>query len=642
MGRWLTAGPGDTFCHIAAEAGFVNCAPVRDHAANVAIGNRQLRAGDDVYVPDLVERQDSAPTERRHVFVRLGVPFASIRFVHGSAAGAFEDDVSLAHLEISNYRTDRAGTGGWDAFAGPNHWKFHAASDADPDAFKVEVRDTRTGNAQLTVTLEALHPIYDATGAVTGHDLNWSSAAEAARRRQDIRVFRATPAPDQRFRSPYLRLVTDQFDKAARPQQTLLVTDDQQNEERVEILDQQVRATYIIDSCPRAGDARCRVTAQLPIGNNRHRIKMCVGIFRQNIGDATGFNGRTEADIRYRVFRWFRRIFAQANMAPKIVAPGIRFLDPPQRNMLTVSNINGRRALGRTSTNATPSRMSFTITSDRGGGVVVNKDVELEIPAAATPATRPTPKEIADQLVTEIDDADFVAETFENPPALGTLATRRSTDIVIRDRANGRVSISTVRNTERSGGATLTLAAVNLNRVTDHDDRDMEYGTIEQRQIMRNFDSPHDPDHDDGRLDCYVVGRFVSANLHARAFSPCIDLFADFRPHPPSPFSIFLAARAMAGSDHLPTVLAHEAGHSLFDCFHSENVRRTELMFPFANGNEAVMRGPKRLSDRPVRIRYANYRVGQTAAQVGSTTTYLYSVASERLLLVSPQMYDPW
>src|SRR5205823_3322574 len=177
-----------------------------------------------------------------------------------------------------------------------------------------------------------------------------------------------------------------------------------------------------IESCSRVGTiAQCRVTTQAPVGNDRRRIRLCVGIFRRNVGDATGFNGTTEAHIRHRVFRWLRRVYAQANMAPVLVPPGIRLLDPPERNMLTVSNINGR-TLGQ------------------------------------------------------------------------------------------RLTISGVSSTDNA--ATLTLAVVNLNRVTDHVDRDVEFGTIEQRQIMRNFDSGDD------RLDCYVVGRFQNVDLRGRSFTP--------------------------------------------------------------------------------------------------------------------------
>jgi hypothetical protein len=642
LGNWVTAGSEDTFCSIAVDSGFVDCAPVRNHDANAAIRDRELRSGDEVYVPDLVERHDSAVTERTHIYVRRGVPFAAIRFVHGARATTIPDDITKTFLEISNYRTDRAGRDGLDAFAGPAHWQFDAASDADPDTFKVEVREIKTGKAQLDVTLEALHPIYvPGLGNLSiGVDLNWSSAAERDRRKLELKVHRATPKPDQRFRSAYLRLVADERDKAARPLQTLLVTDDQPNEEQVEILDQEVRATYKIESCARAGtNAQCRVTAQVPVGNNRRRIKLSVGIFRRNVGDATGFNGTTEAHIRHRLFRWFRRVYAQANMAPVLVPPGIRLLDPPERNMLTVSNINGNRAMGRRASGASPSRMSFTITTDRAG--VAPKVINHDIAAAATPATRPKPIDIANALKLLIDDADFEANVFQNPAAQGRLRTNRSADIIVKDKTPGhRVTISAVSSTDNT--ATLTLALVNLSRVTDHGDRDMEFGTIEQRQIMRNFDSGDD------RLDGYVVGRFQDFDLRGRSFTPCYELDDDYKPPPPGPFTTMMGTNSSSGhimdaSDNLPYTFPHEAGHALLDCFHvhepgATTVHPEELMHSGTSVTAGVG-GTKRICDAPVRVVYDNYHPTQT--WVGRTGHFYYSMASRLRDAADGNLGDP-
>ncbi len=595
-----------------------------------------MQSGDSVYVPDLAERLDSAPTDLTHVFVRGPSIIAAIRFVHGALGTAIRDDLELLHLEISNYRTDRAGADGLSAFAGPAHWQFDTNCDMDPDTFKVEVTDTRTGKAQLDVTLEALHPVYVA-GVAIGTDLNWSSPAERARRKLEVKVHRATPKPDQRFRSAYLRLVVDESDHAAVPSQTLLVTDDQPNEEQVEILDQEIRATYKIDDCPRAGtDAQCRVTAQVPVGSNKQRINICVGIIRRNVGDATGFHGVTGAHIRHRLFRWFRRVYAQADMAPTLVDPGIRLLDPPERSMLTVSNITGNRAHGRTPGGASPSRMSFTIATSRGG--VAPKPVVLDIPLPASPAARPTPKDVADLLVAQINDADFAAEAFENPPAQGRLATQRSADVVVRDTGGGRVTISAASSTDRS--ASLRLAVVNLNSVTDHSTLDVEYGTIEQRQIMRNFHTGDD------RLNCYVVGRFGDPDTRGRSFTPCYDLDARYQPDPPVPFTCMMASTSssghvMDGSDNLPYTFPHEAGHALLDCFHA--TRRTELM---AGGGTSVaprLRGTKRICDTPVRVVYGNYHPVQTF--VGRIGSFFYPAATRLATLaagLSAAVFEAW
>jgi hypothetical protein len=607
MGEWLIAEDVDTFCQIASERGFADCNGLRNHAGNAAIKDRQLQQGDSLYVPDLAERQDSAPTDATHLYVRKPGVIAAIRFVHGAPGTAPRDDVDRTFLEISNYRTDRTGLHGGSPLAGPNHWQFDANTDMDPDVFKVEVLDTRTGNATLDVTLEAMHPIYF-DGLAIATDLKWSSPAELARRTLKIKVHRATPKPDQRFRSAYLRLVVDQADQqGALKQQTLLVTDDQPNEEQVEILDQEVRATYRIDTCARAGtDAQCRVVKQLPIGGNKRRIRLCVGIIRRNVGDATGWHGVTVANIHHRLFHWFRRVYAQASMSPVLVDPGIRFLDPPELNLLSISNDTGNPAVGRTAGGASPSRLSFTITTSRAG--VAAKPVALDIPRAASIAVRPTPKALADLLVPLINDADFGAEAFENPPLLNRLPTRHSADILVRDKLGGRVTITTPRSTDVA--ATLRLARANLNNLTDFGGNDLNVGTLDERQIIRNFDSGDD------RLDCYVVGKLASG-ARGESFTPSYVLDARFRSvvngPSPVPFSCIMGAVAdhhvMDGSDSLPYTFPHEAGHALLDCDHA--TRPAELM---RSGTSVApsLEGSKRICDFPVRVPYGLLNPVQT------------------------------
>lgn len=640
MGNWLTAEAEDTFCSLAVDAGFVDCAPVRDHDANAAIKDKQLETGDVVYIPDLVEKHDSAATEKTHIYVRKGTPLAAIRFVHGAAGTAVPDDVSLAHLEISNYRTDRAGRDGLDPFPGPNAWQFNAAADADPDTFKIEVLETKTGKAQLDVTLQALHPVYLAPGVLIDRDLNWSSAAERDRRKVDIKVFRATPKPDQRFRSAYLRLVVDERDHAAPlDKQTLLVTDDQPNEEDVEILDQEVRATYLIESCARAGTpAQCRVSAQLPVGNNEQRIRLCVGIIRRRVGDATGYHGTTEAHLRHRLFRWFRRVYAQANMAPTLIAPGIRFLDPPERNLLTVSNITGNRATGLA---AGPSRMTCTIATDRGG--VAAKVVNLDIPHAATPPAGLTAIEVADLLKAQIDDADFEATTFENAPVMGRLAARHSADILVKDKSGGRITISAVNSTDRT--ATLRLAIANLADLNDYDNAQFLCGTMDERQIIRNFDSGSD------RLDCYVVGG-LRTGARGESFLPGYDMDPDYRPityqaDSPVPHTCIMGADSpngpvMDGSDNLPYTFPHEAGHALLDSNHS--LTRSELMASGTSTSPSRL-GTKRLCDAPVRAVY-ELRPTTSVGNPSATWGHYYTSSATRLSTMAAglnaKLFEAW
>ena len=47
----VIASNGDTLCTLAMTAGFLNCQPLRDEAANSALLNRQLKDGDVVTIP---------------------------------------------------------------------------------------------------------------------------------------------------------------------------------------------------------------------------------------------------------------------------------------------------------------------------------------------------------------------------------------------------------------------------------------------------------------------------------------------------------------------------------------------------------------------------------------------------------------
>lgn len=647
MGRWIRARQADTFCSLAVSGGFVDCQILRNHNANAAISNRQLQSGENVYIPTITEGSNSVATERRHVFVRRGAPFAAIRFVRGGRDNRIPRESAISHLQISNFQTDRGGANGTRPFAGAAHWQFDADSFIDPDTFKIEISDRRATAATLQVEFQALHPVYNAAGALTGHDLNWSSVAERNRRKLDVTVHRATPLPDQRYRSPYLRLVVDETDHLPPapgiPQQTLLVTDDQPNEERVEILDQRVRATYIIQTCPIAGDARCRVTAEAPVGGRdrrKRRVKLCVGIVRQNVGDATGFNGITEAMIRHRLFRWVRRVYAQADFAPVLVAPNIRLLDPPSRNMITVSDLTGDFATGTTATGASSSQMSFTVTSVRATGTV-SKPISINI-ARPRRGASVRPMNIASLLVGAINDADFTAQPFQNGSSMRSRASRRSADVLIRDRQGGRVTITNVLNSD--SGATLTLANVNLNGYQHSTGNDMMCGTLHERQLIRNYDTGTD------HMDCFVVGQYQgNASVRGRSYVPGLNMPAAYRTPPEIVNSCVMGSTSrsgmvMDGSNNLPYTYPHEIGHALLDCFHTDSGSFPfELMADGGTSATAIVGGTKRLCDVPIHIPYGEFNpLGNYVTNAPSMTRNSDFFAATRLGTISRSLFVRW
>ena len=355
MPKLVTAKDGDTLCGIAMDNGFLNCDPLRADPANASFLNRHLQAGDVVTVPDIVLKTSDAPTTNVFKALKKNAPPVSIRFVHGSQNLPYLQDAATTLLNVSNYQTNRGGATGLDRF--PTAPEFHPEGHADPDTFKVEVVDPAAG-ALLHVLLEAMRPQYalDPAGKLTVTGLAPFTGADQAARsiaQLDCPQVRSRVA----FRSRYLRPVTDELptltsgDKQALPDQTLLVTDmadgngtgQPADNDTLEILDQQVRATYVLQNCP-AGSP-CAVTVQLPIGGAaRQRVRVTFHVFRTTVNGAN-VGGISLQSVRFRTFRWVRRFFAQVNLSP-LLAGAVEFVDPPAADMLSISDASGASCNG--------------------------------------------------------------------------------------------------------------------------------------------------------------------------------------------------------------------------------------------------------------------------------------------------------
>lgn len=73
MGKWVTAKSGESLCGIASLNGFLDCKTLRDHESNADLKNRQIKSGDQVFVPDIKLDQQEAATEQLHKFVKRAV-----------------------------------------------------------------------------------------------------------------------------------------------------------------------------------------------------------------------------------------------------------------------------------------------------------------------------------------------------------------------------------------------------------------------------------------------------------------------------------------------------------------------------------------------------------------------------------------
>ena len=296
MPKVVVASVGDTLCGIAIDNGFHDCQPVRNANPGADFLTRPLRDGDAVTVPDIETRDETKSTTTTNVFVKKNAPPVSICFVHGSPDKHYLDDDHLTFLLVSKFQVDKGGPTGAAAF--PDAFEFHAEGDVDIATFKVQVVDPAAG-ATVQVTLQALKPVYKADHVTVDHHEEFTGA-ELAKRKLDVQC--AKVRSGVAYRSKYLRLVVDEADKSGtvgpvppgtfppgagspKPAQSLLVTDMvDQGEPDVEILDQRVRASYEIPRCP--GSPKCKVTAELPIGDDRKRLRMFVHVMRRTPGGA--------------------------------------------------------------------------------------------------------------------------------------------------------------------------------------------------------------------------------------------------------------------------------------------------------------------------------------------------------------------
>jgi hypothetical protein len=605
----VTASDGDTLCGIAIDNGFINCQPVRDANPGADFLTRPLQDGDAVTVPDIEAREESKSTTTTNVFVKKNAPPVSICFVHGSPDRHYLDDDHLTFLLISKFQVDKGGPTGQAAF--PDAFEFHAEADVDIATFKVQVVDPAAGGT-VQVTLEALKPVYKADGTVDHHEL-FTGAAYAARK---LDVQCAKVRSGVAYRSKYLRLVVDEADNngtvgpippgtfppgatgSPKPAQSLLVTDMvDQGEPDVEILDQKVRASYEIPRC--TGSPKCKVVAELPIGDDRQRLRMFLHVMRATPGGAPVVS---KDNARRRALKWFRRVLAQSSIGPKIL--GVEERDPVE-NMVTVSdagssnpppgaNAGGSSASGIDSL-GNPSRMGFRMNSAGEPSMTI-------VPIAPVDAsgTGFTPMQTANALAAAVS-APFVAVAAANPRRFND--TQGSADILIT-RTDGKfVTIDQIVSSDTA--QTLAVASVNPlpNPQQSWDGFNFLVGSQHQRIMCRNYDTGDD------RVDVFAVINMSDGAGHfdrGEAMMSGHAVNSDPTTHGVSAikFSIFVRQTAFDGTDADPLVLSHEMLHVAAEVGHAQGVV-TELMHERVTGNNDVG-ASKRLTDRGVQYNITN------------------------------------
>ncbi|HEX4748440.1 MAG TPA: hypothetical protein VH302_02765 [Bryobacteraceae bacterium] len=574
----VTAQEGDTLCTLAIAAGYKDCLPLRALPANAAFLNGRLFPGSVVTIPLIDPSLNPGATEVVHRF-RRRLRLVGIRFVHGSPTLPFDQDPSLPELNISNFVTTEAGLSsaarphGSAAFPADAH--FHQEAHVDSDAFKVEVLETRPPGGGPAVVLEVIRPTYDAFGNLTGH--TDFTGADLAARTLNLPSTRMTA---RRFRTPYLRLVVDTVDQAALPAQTLLTTDlVPSGDPQVEILDQNVRATYIVHDCPAPAADRCRVQVELPI-NRGQSADLSVKILRtvpsgavEDTSGGAGDNGIVKiADMRNRITTHVRRHWAQAHVKFQVLR--VQVVDPPS-DILTVGDATGSRALGVSAGSAAPGQVGFTVNVQRFGGAANSVHIvpPITYPDPANP-TADAPADTANLIIAAINAiAHLNATVSANNTEVGNFDP--SVDILIQDLLGGRVTITNLtplasQDTfqQISSASVGANAAGNINIQIRNALTDIHVGHPEQRALCKQLDTG------DQLIDIQVVN-----TIRFRGFTLAELMHQDATRRPVTGMvnQIIMHQNSADGTPNNPFSLPHEIGHILTDNeFHS--LVNTELM----------------------------------------------------------------
>ncbi len=570
-----TAQAGDSLCNIAFMNGLPDCTALRAESANASIVNRavdpaQVKPGNIVTIPDFLEKQEDGSTEKKHVFVKRGT-MATIRFTHGSPNLPYANDPSLVVLNISNYSTDRGNNpDGSSPFPAFDFRRFHTHGDRDRDTFKVEVLDLRASGL-LDVEIEALCPVYNAAGAVTGHKA--FTDADAAQRKLASKAEKQ--GSTQRFRTGYLRLVTDKVDKAGADKQTIMVSDlVDANQKQVEILDQLVRASYVIPSCTQ--NPKCKAIVELPVGTDRRRLRVAVHVLRLTPGGALIVQLN---DAEKRVLKWVRRTFAQAAIGPRLTQ-AVRAVDPPE-NLVSISNDSGLTAAG-------DGQLGFRINA-------AGKPSQVIGPINPAPGATPI---VTANAIAALIAAPYSATVSRNPARFNDPAGQRSADIVITEATGVRVTIDQVLTGDSR--QSLTVGRPNpanlVSWAVPAGNNNWNAGSLEQRTILKNHDTG------DNVVDVFVINTLTAGN-RAEA------MMSGHRIDPARPainqvkFSAFMIATTMDGTNTNPFVLSHEIGHVLGEVVHAPAANPpTECSVMDANGTEVnnAVNASKRIRDGAV------------------------------------------
>ena len=611
MPKLVTAHDGDTLCGIAMGNGFLNCDPLRADGANAAFLNRALAAGDVVTVPDIAPKTTPHATTQIHKFLKKNSPPVSIRIVHGSPDKKYLEDSTIRTLNVANYVPDAGGLQG-QANAFPTGFGFSKLGDEDLDSFKVEVVDPAASGI-IKAKLEALQPVYKPDGTIDRHQ-PFTSADAADRRIDDLECNQVTTG-HVAFRSRYLRLVVDKIDKLNK--QYLMVTDMvAAGDPKVEILDQNVRATYVVQECNAASN-KCQVTFDAEIARGK-AFDAAVRVMRaaptgvvETVEGGPGDNGSVKlADMRKRMQTFVRRAWAQAHVKPKIVT--LQTMDLPS-DMITASDATGLPAKGNQLGTAIPGQVGFTLSVQRFGGPANSTHViaPFNIPAGTTP------ENTAKLIKAKIEAFPGLTATPSiNHPEFGD--PDGSCDLLISDSQKGRITIT---NMNANQDEDQKVAAVGLTMTVQFRNSNDDYhaGHPEERCLIKQLDTPGDV-----VIDIAVVD--VVPGTRGFTMTEQKTMILNRQPVSGMKNAIMLPKIAGDSSTTNPFSLPHELGHVLTDnANHSSTA--TELMVSgttptssnFATDSKRLIEHAPAANNWDIDVQNANGSISTQAGKLNAT-----------------------
>lgn len=588
MPKNVKAKKGDTLCGIAMAAGFLNCDAIRD--ANPQCKTQALAVDDVVIVPDLRPKDADKITDKEHKFLKKNAPPVSVRLVHGSKDKLYLDDSTSSVLNISNYVTDAGGLQGVrNTF--PSGFGYDPTGDEDLDTFKVEVVDP-AASGTVKVTLEALRPFYGADGKLDHND-TFKDAPDAADRRIDDLECQQVSAGHVAFRSRYLRLVVDKIDQLGKQQ--LLVTDMAgAGDPRVEILDQNVMATYQVTGC-NAAQFKCAVTFTATIDRGK-TMDIALRVMRavpkgkitptppDKMFDAYNNLGTDDdgiikmSDIRKRMQTFVRRCWAQSHIRANIVT--LQTQDFPS-DSIAVADLTGLPAKGNQLGSATLGQVGFTLNVQRFNGAAnsVHPIAPFDIPAGSTP------QQTANLIKQKIDAiAGLTATASINHPETGN--PDGSCDVLIREASGGQVTV-TLMNANQDQDQKVQAFTLGMTIQKRNSGTTYHVGHPEQRNLVKSLDTPGDV-----VIDIQVVD--VVPGTRGFTVPEMKVLIANRQPVSGVKNSIIMPSNSTDSSVNNPFSLPHEIGHIMTDeGLHSTD--NTQLMRSGTSGTSSAVDDSKRI-----------------------------------------------